>query len=460
MASINKKKLKTDSRVDYDTRVAGGFGAFAAMQDAEGLLRRSVMACLLWEDNFYQGGESIADSITQLVPLVEPATAAETAREARQVQKLRHVPLLIGVEMARHKSHRPFVGTLLPQIITRADQLSEFLALYWRDGRVPLAKQVKIGLAQAFKNFDAYQLAKYKGLKKEIALRDVLRLVHPIPDDDAQSAMWKQLADDTLPTPDTWEVALSRGDDKRETWERLIINRKLGALAYLRNLRNMEAAGVDHDLIRTGLSRLNGRWLLPVNYVAAAKHAPRFEAELEALMFQSLSQLPKLAGYTIFVIDTSGSMSARVSGKSEFRRRDVAAAMAMLALELCDDVAIYATGGSWDTHGTALVPNRRGFGLRAAINEAATPLGGGGIFTRQCLEYIRKKEKRPVDRIIVFSDSQDCDRKNKIPNPFGTRNYIVDVSAHTRGINYEGIWDAEVSGWSEGFLKFIQSIEA
>ena len=64
------------------------------------------------------------------------------------------------------------------------------------------------------------------------------------------------------------------------------------------------------------------------------------------------------------------------------------------------------------------------------------------------------------DRIIVFSDSQDCDWPDKrIPKPFGRHNYICDVSAHTKGINYKGVWTAEISGWSEHFLTFIASLE-
>jgi len=48
-----------------------------------------------------------------------------------------------------------------------------------------------------------------------------------------------------LATPDTWEVALSAGAsvDKREAWERLLAENKLGAQALLRNLRNMAEPG-------------------------------------------------------------------------------------------------------------------------------------------------------------------------------------------------------------------------
>lgn len=61
-------------------------------------------------------------------------------------------------------------------------------------------------------------------------------------------------------------------------------------------------------------------------------------------------------------------------------------------------------------------------------------------------------------RLIVFSDSQDCDRNHKLPKPFAKYNYIIDVSAHTRGVNYQGVWTAEISGWSEHFLRYIASL--
>lgn len=35
------------------------------------------------------------------------------------------------------------------------------------------------------------------------------------------TAVWKQLVENTLKPPDTWEVALSAGKDKRENFERL-----------------------------------------------------------------------------------------------------------------------------------------------------------------------------------------------------------------------------------------------
>ncbi len=457
---VNTSTKGMDYRKDRDHRLAGGYGPYAAKQSPEALLRRAVMANLLWEDQFYMDGIDVSLQIQSLIPNIDPFTVFRIAMEARLKQKLRHVPLFIASEMCKHESHKRLVAELLPQIIRRPDEITEFLAIYWRDGRKPIAAQAKKGLAKAFERFDAYQFAKYNR-KTAITLKDVMCLVHPKPP-QGKEELYKQLMDDTLPVPDTWEVALSRGDDKKATWERLISTKKLGALAFLRNLRNMEEVGVDPEIIRQGFASINPRWLLPLNFFAAAKVAPRWLREIEDLMFRSLVNVPKLSGYTIFIVDVSGSMDNKLSDKSTMSRLHAAAAMTVLAAEMCDRISIYATAGDDDLrkHQTALVPACRGFALADKIMAAQSTLGWGGIFTRQCLEYIRDQERSTPDRIIVFSDSQDCDwPHSRVPSPFGKRNYIIDVSAETRGIEYQGIWTAEISGWSEHFLTFIAEIE-
>lgn len=454
----------TDCKKDTTARLAGGYGPYAAKQDPEALLRRSVMAHLLWENLAYENGQSVSDNIKALIPQVEPQAVFDIAVEARTKQKLRHVPLFIAREMARLDTHKSLVGTLLPEIILRADEITEFAALYWRDDdKQPLSKQVKIGLSKAFGKFDAYQFAKYNR-QTEVKFKDIMFLVYPRSAQEKE-ALFTQIANDTLPPPDTWEVGLSAGQDKKAVWTRLITERKMGAMAFVRNLRNMEDVGVSNEIILQGFETVNPRWLLPLNYLAAAKAAPRYERELETLMLTGLASAPKLPGYTIFIVDVSGSMIQPISEKSQFDRMTVAAAMSVLAAEMCEQISVYATAGNdmARTHATKLIPARRGFGLSDAVLSADNNLGGGGIFTRQCLEYIASQEKnisQQPDRIIVFSDSQDCDAPHlRIPSPFARYNYIIDVSAHSRGINYDGIWTAEISGWSEHFLSYIAAAE-
>jgi len=68
---------------------------------------------------------------------------------------------------------------------------------------------------------------------------------HAKPKDEAQAALWRRLAANELANPDTWEVQLSAGADKKETFERLIREKKLGYIALIRKLRNMEQADVE-----------------------------------------------------------------------------------------------------------------------------------------------------------------------------------------------------------------------
>jgi 60 kDa SS-A/Ro ribonucleoprotein len=415
-------------------------GAPAQHVSSELQLRRSVLACLLWEDQFYEDGVEIAGRIQSLVSKVSAEKVAALALEARGKMKLRHVPLLLVREMARLKTHRELVSQTIPQVIQRADELAEFVANYWKDGKVPLSAQTKKGLAKAFHKFDEYQLAKYDR-NGAIRLRDVLFLCHAKPRDMRQAALWKRLIEGKLQTPDTWEVALSSGVDKREAWERLLRERKLGALALLRNLRNMKQAGVDESLVLGGIEAMNTGRVLPFRFLAAARYVPQWEETLERAMLSSLTKEEKLPGRTVLLVDTSGSMTAALSRRSEMLRTDAAYGLAVLLREICEKVAIFTFSDD-----LAEVPARRGFALRDALH-ASQP--HNGTYLGRALEKIREK----YDRIIVITDEQTHDR---VPGPQG-RGYVINVASNKNGVGY-GAW-MHIDGWSEAVVEYISALE-
>jgi len=53
------------------------------------------------------------------------------------------------------------------------------------------------------------------------------------------------------------------------------VENKLGALALLRNLRNMRAAGVEEELVLSALRSMNAARVLPFRFLAAARYAPQ-----------------------------------------------------------------------------------------------------------------------------------------------------------------------------------------
>ena len=414
-------------------------GAPARRIGAEQELRRSVLSCLLWENEFYESGEGIADRILRLSQEVAPEVVADMAIRARSEYRLRHVPLWLCVALARRGALR---ASTLAESIQRADEPGEFLALYWKDGKVPLAKQAKVGLARAFQKFDAYQLAKWNR-DGAVKLRDVLFLVHAKPKDEEQAATWKQLVEGTLPVPDTWEVALSGGQDKREAWERLLAERRLGYMALLRNLRNMAAVNVLTEPIfaalRDGAAKSKA---LPFRFVAAARAVPHWEPVLEEAM---LAAAPKggLSGKTVLLVDVSGSMEDPLSGKSDMQRLDAACGLAILCREMCEDVRVF----SFSQHLIA-IPPRRGFALRDALvgsqPHSSTYLGAAvdGLNREAC------------DGLIVITDEQSHDA---VPGPSG-KGYLINVASAQRGVGY-GPW-THIDGFSEAVLQYIAACEA
>ena len=429
-------------------------GAVAYNTTAEQNLRRSVMACLLWEDTFYESGEAIATRISNLVKQVAPEKVAQIAIEARTLMKLRHVPLLLVTEMAKLRSHRSLVAPTTEAVIQRADELAEVLSIYAR-GRAgnkklnKLSKQLQKGIAQAFTKFDEYSLAKYNQ-DNEIKLRDVLFLTHPKPiggKRGAQAKLWKRLVDGKLATPDTWEVGISAAKGNAEAtkaeWTRLLREEKLGALALLRNLRNLTQARVDEKLIREAILNMKTERVLPFRFIAAAKYAPQFEPEIEQAMFKALEGVEKLPGKTAIVVDNSGSMyGTKVSTKSELDRIEAAAALAILVREVCEQAIVIGFGSD-----AKMIPARRGFALRDAIK--AGP--GGGTNTQIALNLAAASG---YDRIIVITDEQS---HQSISAPKTDKAYFINVATYKNGIGY-GPW-THIDGWSEAVLQYIVAAE-
>ena len=418
-------------------------GAPARNISTELQLRRSVLACLLWESQFYEDGVEIAGRIAELVPKVAAEKVAALAVEAREQMKLRHAPLLVVREMARHKTHRHLVSETLARVIQRADELAELVAIYWKDGRVPLSGQVKEGLAGAFPKFDEYQLAKYDR-SGPIKLRDVLFLCHAKPLNAAQAGVWKKLIWGRLGTPDTWEVALSSGADKREAWQRLLSENKLGALALLRNLRNMQEAGVEEDVVLVALRSMKAQRVLPFRFLAAARYAPQWEEALEHSMLACIAEQEKLPGKTIVLVDVSGSMTAPLSRRSEMQRTDAAYGLAVLLREIGEKVSVFSFSDN-----LVEVPARRGFALRDAIDASQSH---NGTYLGKAVEELNQKQR--YDRLIVISDEQAHDT---VPRPRG-KGHVINVASAKNGVGY-GKW-THIDGWSESVVEYIRMLEA
>jgi hypothetical protein len=421
-------------------------GAPAALHlTPEQELRRSVCSCLLGEREFYEDGAEIFARIADLAAKIPPKVLADLAIEARHKFNLRHAPLWLLCALAKTGAGTSLVSETITATISRADELAELVALYWKDGKRPLSAQMKKGLAAAFGKFDEYALAKYDRANR-VRLRDVLFLTHAKPRDDEQAELWKRLVANELMAPDTWEVSLSGGADKRETFERLIRERKLGYLALLRNLRNMTEAGVDPTLMREAVIARRGgaERVLPFRYVAAARACPQMEPALDEALSEAIAGMDPMPGLTAILVDVSGSMNDKLSARSDLTRMDAAATLASI---IPGSVRMFSFSNA-----VVEVPPRRGMaGVDALLR--SQPHSGTALFP--AIAAINTQVV--YDRLIVVTDEQAHPNfGNRCPDPKG-RGYMINVASAKNGVGY-GAW-THIDGFSEQVLRFISEYE-
>lgn len=432
-------------------------GGRAARSSAMLELSRAVGASLLWEDTFYEKGSAHAKRVAVLCQQVPAEYLAALAVTARVDLRLRHMPLFLANQLAERRPAAPLLRDTLAWVVQRPDEAAEFLALYWQERHHPLAAQVKKGLALALRKFDTYQLGKWKGEKNRYTLRGVWKLVHDFNVNYAEDRIridpetgavtrsrFRDLFEGTLPTPDTRETRLSKGQDAKQAYTELLESRKLPYTALLKNLRTMLDAGVAQANIEYALliGAKKAR-TLPFEYVVAARHAPELADALSSAMLNAVEERPKLPGRTILVVDVSGSMrDTRISAKSELDRLDAAGALAALLREVCESVSVWTFASKEQA-----IPNYRGLALVDAIRNA----DNGNTYLVRSLNEIERRERVKAERLIVITDEQTHDGTRA---PWTPKAYLVNVASYAPGLSTAGGWQ-RLTGWSERLVDWI-----
>jgi len=368
---------------------------------------------------------------------------------------MRSVPLVLVTELAKLHSGDNLVARVTDGVIGRADEITELLACYEllneRKGTKRLnrlSKQLQKGLSNAFNRFDEYQFGKYNR-DGAIKLRDALFLVHPKAKDELQQLIFNKIVSGGLQTPYTWEAELSalgqmnfdsneaKATAFRAKWEELIDSGKLGYMALLRNLHNIQDAGVSYMHFEKVCARLGD-----VAEVAKAKQFPfRYLAAYRELIDPSATGrvqglVKKLAtlvqrdnkGYTgdlldalekavqasaanikgfehetrvLVACDVSGSMQTPVSAKSKILLYDVGLMLAMLLHSRCKNVEVGMFGDSWKT--ITVSPSN----ILGNVQEFYRREGEVGYATNGYLviQDILSRRVR-MDKVLLFTDGQ------------------------------------------------------
>jgi len=445
MARFNKTKETT-----ITTNLAGG-RAYRHSPEMELIV--SVLNTFL-EDKFYESGDNRIARIKKLIQKVKPEFVAKLSILARKEFHLRSVTHLLVAELSRIHRGNSLVSKAIQRIAERPDDLIEIVAYLGK----PLPNQVKKGIRKALLNFDKYQLAKYRTENHKVKLVDLFNLVHPKPANEEQAKVWCDLMTGNLKNTETWEARLSSGENKAKVWRELVLEEKIGYMALLRNLRNIdeqadEATKKKACEIIANKERVLKSKQLPFRFYTAYKEVRNqdmLEAVSKALEY-SLENVPVFDGKTLVAIDASGSMS----GKSI----EIASIFAGALIKKNNaEVVMYSD----DIRGFRYLRNEP---ILTSADRIIKEAMYRGTQTSLVFEYAYQSNIM-YDRIIILSDNESWIERygvqryyleylKKNPNVYV---YCVDIQGYgTKDISRPRTF--HIAGWSEKIFDFMKWIE-
>lgn len=316
--NIFMSRFNTSRTGTATTNLAGG----RAYKQTDKLELVSTLLTTFVTDTFYRPGNQTQKTIIKLVNSIENKEfVAKTALFARDRFNMRTGSHIVAGEIAGQVHGEQWLKNFYNKIVVRPDDMLEILA-YIKSNNYKIPNALKKGFAKALQSFDEYSLAKYKKTSKKLSLVDVVNLVHPKPTEAIS-----KLVKGTLENPETWEVLITQaGSDlnkKQETWKRLVLEKKLGYMALVRNLRNiLEYANDTIDEVCNQLTnpeKIAKSRMLPFRFFTAIEEIEKLNfnntrkviVALSKALDISLKNVPELSGKTLVVVDESGSMRGK-----------------------------------------------------------------------------------------------------------------------------------------------------
>jgi hypothetical protein len=336
----------------------------------------------------------------------DPQATLQVAVNLRNDQYIRTTPQVILVRAANHDSVRGtgLVREYAPEIIKRADEPSVCLAYQLDEyGRKSIPNSLKKALRDKLATFNEYQLGKYRMDGRLVKTVDVVNLVHPI----RTPAIDKLVKGDLTVSGKTWEAIRSAGGSWEEALE------VMGHMALLRNLRNLEQAGVDSDLYVDKLVEgVEKGKQLPFRYYSAYKACrdadcgPVVLDAVEYCLNNSMKNVPSFKGKVISLCDNSGSAwGTCTSSMGTMHIAEIANLTGVITAKAATGAGYVGVFGD----NLDIIPITKSSSIFDAADKCSRSgrgIGGGTengiwIFWRDAI-----KKRTKYDHVFVYSDMQ------------------------------------------------------
>ena len=433
-----------------------------------------VLTSLFNEKKYYGDTSNELIKTAKIVAKTEPKFVANLARYARKEMHLRSVSHALTALVAFEVETKQYIKEVVEDVVERADDITEILACYIAMYGKPIPNGLKKALATAMGRFNEYQFSKYNTDGKSVRFKDILRITHAKPTDEAQSKLFNKIINDSLNIAERWETVLSEKGNNKESWEYLISENKIGYMAMLRNLRNIINAGPSNinDIYEklANKDQVLKSKQLPFRFFSAYKELQDVQKAgskvfdtLETAIESSIENMPKLKGNTVIAIDVSGSMSGNISANSKVQCIDLSRLLGVMGSKMCDNVIVYTFCNSL---------KKIAISSRGGILEKANsiPFTGGGTNMALPIEEMIK-EKIIADRLIILSDNMvnsSWDGYSQTCQSFIDK-YKKEVNKNiwVHAIDLQGYGTQQfigentniIAGWNEKIFEFINLAE-
>lgn len=238
----------------------------------------------------------------------------------------------------------------------------------------------------------------------------------------------------------TWEHVSGwlQGPMTAQVWEAIIPS--MGYMALLRNLRNFDEAGISDETAADVAKRLADpdqvakSKQLPMRFLSAYRAAPslRWAYPLEQAIGQSLTKIPSLAGRTLILVDTSGSMYESFSKDGTLMRWDAAALFGVALGQRCDSADVVSFSASWyGKDSTKQFPLHKGESLLRAVErwKSGGYFLGGGTDTSGAV----RRHLSGHDRVVIVTDEQAGGRSVDEAIPSNVPLYTWNLAGYQHG---------------------------
>jgi 60 kDa SS-A/Ro ribonucleoprotein len=407
-------RFNTKSQSTKIVNRAGG----EAFAESPKLAFVSILLTSFLKDQFYRSKEdSMADLIEAMNKISDKEFVAKAAVYARNEFGMRSVTHIVGAELAHAVKGEKWMRPFLYSLIRRPDDMVETWSYYMSKYGKPIPNSMRIAFKKAFGKFDNYQIQKYRMQDKKYKLVDLLNYARPVPTEKNKEAI-EALIKGVLKASNTWNADLSNagredGDvdtSKAEVWKKLLAEKKLPYFALLRNLRNIVEQAPDlvdqaSELLENE-AMIKKSLIFPFRFVTASKqlkedgiNEPRIYKALNKALEISFSNVPKLDGKTLVVVDHSGSMDSIEHGNLTNFEIGALFGITLAKSNNADfmyfgDEAKYAAFDPSDSTQTLI-------SYLSNLNEGRTAVGHGTNF-----HAIFQEANKAYDRICIFSDMQ------------------------------------------------------